>query len=505
MSLLPNESSCLAWLFLVAVCGCLLAPAAVQAQDEVADLLKLLDNTDSAVRASGLVLMSELAKNIRTRDRDKAEAILKDLRKAGPQIAKHTEDPSAQVREAAVEALGQTRAAGAVAGPAWAKTIKDPEPRVRVATAEAISHYLTRTAYEHGKSTNAIERLTFLEEQVTDAAAFPLVLEVGWFDSRPEVRAASLQTAIQLYSSLINLPPIITPTLLTPEAQKEAEDLIAKLKKGTGELAKSLGASAPVLGLVLRQGEVPDQVSAGQALEELARFWSVRLPQPDLDPDGKKAAEVLLKGLKDALRYLAQGVGDPTYDVQLAAVQALEMFGPEAESARAALVRALYDEDRFVRWAASRSLSKIGPSDDPATLQGLIHLLDDDDSDVRVAGALALESFGPKAAPAVTALVTRARQFGYVDLALAALRALNKIGADAISKEPETMKLVIDGLAGALERNRDVRIRRQVPPLLASFGDNAKPAVPALRDALQDPDIETREAAAKALIKILSP
>ena len=63
---------------------------------------------------------------------------------------------------------------------------------------------------------------------------------------------------------------------------------------------------------------------------------------------------------------LAAGLMDPNPRSRLAAVEALETLGDAARPVAPALVRSLQDPDRFVRWAAARTLGKEYGHDSPA-------------------------------------------------------------------------------------------------------------------------------------------
>src|SRR6266404_563756 len=68
-----------------------------------------------------------------------------------------------------------------------------------------------------------------------------------------------------------------------------------------------------------------------------------------------------------------------------AAIDVLEALGQEAAPAAPSLVRALADPDRFVRWAAARTLGQLAPEQAATAVPGLARLLSDADLDLRVA------------------------------------------------------------------------------------------------------------------------
>src|SRR5208282_3852817 len=111
-------------------------------------------------------------------------------------------------------------------------------------------------------------------------------------------------------------------------------------------------------------------------------------------------------------------------EARLAAVGALEMMGQAARPAVPALVRALGDPSPFMRWAAARTLGKLGPIDVSVTVPALVRLLCDRDFDVVLAGATALARYGPAAKDAVPALA-RAIATSDAEARVAAIQALN--------------------------------------------------------------------------------
>src|SRR5262249_32339037 len=100
-----------------------------------------------------------------------------------------------------------------------------------------------------------------------------------------------------------------------------------------------------------------------------------RLPQPRL-PAGE---DPLLEALEKALRALAQSLNDPKATVRLAAVDALETLGDEAAPVAPQLAWALTDPDRFVRWAAARTLGRMSPekAKSEKVVPYLVRMLDD--------------------------------------------------------------------------------------------------------------------------------
>jgi HEAT repeat protein len=209
--------------------------------------------------------------------------------------------------------------------------------------------------------------------------------------------------------------------------------------------------------------------------------------EPTVRPD-----DPLLDVLTGALPALVRGLQDPITENRLAALDAIETIGRPAAPAAPALVRAFRDPDRFVRWAAARTMGKVGPVDPRVEVPALARLLEDADVDVFRSAAVALERYGPLAADAVPALI-RALKADHWVMRIQAIESLETVGTGAASAIP--------GLAGSLS-DSDARVRRYAADVLGRFGPMAKEAIPALTAALGDSNGDVRKAASDALLNI---
>jgi HEAT repeat protein len=173
---------------------------------------------------------------------------------------------------------------------------------------------------------------------------------------------------------------------------------------------------------------------------------------------------------------------------------------PAAEAAKA-VTRALGDSDRFVRWAAARTLGEMAPLSDVdngesverGAVNGLARLLFDADPDVRMWSAQALEKFGKAAQPAVPALAQAATNRGDLEGRISAAHAIAAIGSHAAEAVPALASDLVDP---------NVRMRRTAAEALSAYGPDAAPAKAALNRALFDPDPEVRRLASEAMLKI---
>src|SRR5262249_12389221 len=136
----------------------------------------------------------------------------------------------------------------------------------------------------------------------------------------------------------------------------------------------------------------------------------------------------LLEGYHETVIALAAAMQDTDVRARRGAIDVLESLGAAAAPAAGALVVALADPDRFVRWAAARTLGKISPVEAKSAVPGLVKLLDDPDLDLRLAAAASLDHYGPAARTAVPDLI-RTVSASDAELRIAAIRALAAVGS----------------------------------------------------------------------------
>ena len=197
--------------------------------------------------------------------------------------------------------------------------------------------------------------------------------------------------------------------------------------------------------------------SAGKAVPELIRRFGSDPSQrlrlhaawalPRLDPEGTAAIPALVAGLNDR-----------NWQMRLSAVSTVGQFGPRARSAVPGLIASLSDSEAYVRSAAAAVLAKIGPASRtvPPLIEAYQRELKHGDWTVSYMIAIALGQIGSEAAPAVP----RAR-------------------------------------GGTQDRHTQRPELRCPGPREDRPG--AGPALPALLNALHDPDWSVRQAAAESI------
>ncbi len=205
--------------------------------------------------------------------------------------------------------------------------------------------------------------------------------------------------------------------------------------------------------------------------------------------------------LKGTVKAMIAGLDDADYRVRLASVDVLETFGDRAAAAIPALVKALSDRNKFVRWAAVRTLGRLADranerKEAKEVVAALVRLLNDrEDASVRITAAYALELYGSEAKEAVPHLA-RVINRGDKEYIIAILHTLQGIGTDA--------RIALPNVAWVLS-NRDLpaSVRIEAALTLGRFGALAMGQIGSLRAVMvNDPDESVRHAAGDAVLAV---
>jgi HEAT repeat protein len=240
---------------------------------------------------------------------------------------------------------------------------------------------------------------------------------------------------------------------------------------------------------------------------ELVRL-SVLVALLEIDEEVKDAKEVLTKATTSEaaeiraraligigylpgveLPYFRKALSDPEPAVRLAAAKGLFGLGVGAKEALPEITKAIGDADYDVRKyaiAAAARMAALAKDAVPALVTGLSHR----SAKFRLLSARALGRFGVHAKPAVRPLLL-ALGDDDPEVMTAAAKSLGMLGATAVP-----------GLAKALTEEAEWQNRQYAATVLGAIAGVAKPAIPALRKALADPNEAVRDAAALALRKI---
>jgi hypothetical protein len=240
----------------------------------------------------------------------------------------------------------------------------------------------------------------------------------------------------------------------------------------------------------LERPTVPPPVPSGS---------QVKLERPVVQVAQKPApapSEPVFEGLQSAAASLPAAFSDSNAKTRITAAEAIELLGPAVVAGvpgiSEALVAALSDRDRFVRWAAARTISKLGFISAQAAVPPLARMLVDPDFDLQMVATTTLAEYGPQAKAAVPNLI-RAVERGDSDVRTSAMRTLAAIGTDGAAAVPATTRAL---------RDEKPQTRKQAADLLGRFGPLAESAIPALKQATQDDNVDVRRAAAQSILNI---
>lgn len=198
---------------------------------------------------------------------------------------------------------------------------------------------------------------------------------------------------------------------------------------------------------------------------------------------GRLGADALGTMVAVVVEDLAEALKDDDRGVRTAAAQSLGKIGPAAWEALPSLVLALDDTEFSVRSAALRSVAQLGPVGMPALVDMLRN------PELRFQAEQSLLQLGPQAKDAVPLLVARLKPADEL-LSQAATRVLVAIGTEAVPALLLSLK------------DKDDSMRQQTARVLGKLGTKAQTSSGALADALADPRLPVRLAAAEALPRV---
>jgi HEAT repeat protein len=413
-------------------------------------------------------------------------------------------DPSSTLKVSAMRALGVMRKAATRSVSALVPLLQDREESVRTAAAEAIAQIgplgqsATDALVEGLASLDNVVRAQTAEALGAIGAAAeeaaPALVE-AMADDNDRVRASAVQAL-----GKIGEPAAAAAVPGLVRALRDRDNWVSALAaEALGEMGDSAdGAISP---LVRSLGHLNAEVrrNAAEALGKMnGTAASVRpaLEKAARDDDGGVRSQAIralgaIGSLTPAsAEVVLAGLQDPDPVVRVAAVEALGLWGEASAAIVSALSVLLDDANDQVKVEVTRVLPKLaGPT--PAVIDGLCRRLLEDDSDwVQVYAASALGKLGP-AATAAGGPLLRAAQTGEASVREQAMRAI------AMIQPAETTEAIAAGL-----RDACADVRRVASAGWMKATDIPDAAIPALVEALADPEVQVRANCAHALARL---
>jgi len=192
------------------------------------------------------------------------------------------------------------------------------------------------------------------------------------------------------------------------------------------------------------------------------------------------------KGSEEAAAALVQILKGADETFRFLAAHTLTIIAPENEDLYGYLIEWLKDKESDIRWNAASMLGRLGGRAVGA-LPLLEEALKDEDDDVRRAAAEALKAIRLETEEGIPELVKRLK--GADDHArYLASESLVRVGPSAV---PALIEVLVKGPS--------VEARKSAAETLEKLGPGAEPAIPALLQALKDPDDAIVLAASSAL------
>jgi HEAT repeat protein len=392
---------------------------------------------------------------------------------------------------AAALALAHVRPDAQDAVSAYREMAASEDTLRRVAAAEGMALLVHYAALRARQGLNDDKRDALrAEASIVGSLTVPVAAR-ALIDDHAEVRQGAIRALFEA-AAAANSPAYGLPSSAELIENSDDREQVEAEQTALRPLVLTLEAHAQVVGRALQDVDPTVRQTALHALEELAH--------------ARRRLVDRLHHVKPLVGEKTPGEGMPVSAVtallkqkdtrvRLAALDILESLGSASVSAESAVLRELNDKNHFIRWAAARTLSKIGPADADHAVPRLIELLQEPDLDMQVSAADALAAYGSAARSALLPL-TAALADENPRLRVAALHALDSIGPDA---EP-----ALAAVRDALE-DRDTDVRKSAARFLGKFGPSARDALNSLRSRLDDSSPAVRTAAQEAMRRIGEP
>jgi len=190
-----------------------------------------------------------------------------------------------------------------------------------------------------------------------------------------------------------------------------------------------------------------------------------------------------------AEQRVSKWINNPFYEAQLSfLLTILKQQALPRETVIAIFIKALQDQDKYVRRVAAESLGQLGETS-PKVIDALLLVLQNKKMWMRSAAAKSLGQLGKTSSKVIDALLLALQDEEWY---------VRRAAASSLGQLGETSPKVIDALLLALQ-NQDGYIRYTVASSLGQLGKTSPKVIDALLLALQDKDEDMRRAAANSL------
>ncbi|HYV34424.1 MAG TPA: HEAT repeat domain-containing protein [Gemmataceae bacterium] len=468
---------------------------------------------DSTSKLAAASLLGEMGTSVRALDPLDKRGFARHL---APNLIQLSKSEDAKVRQAAARALAKVDPEPKAAVQALKDLLESSQLADRQSAAQALGDVVATIIDLQKKGRPGGESVITVYDVIICANEAVLAAGPCFDDKDLLVRRNGLQTISYATTALNDLVPLPEkPELLPPPSGpytdrqlkqlRELHMVLANEAKMFGPLEEALKGQGQNIANMLDDPDVELRLWSRKALEQMAaarnkikrRQESVP-PLPGDPPLSKTLPDPLKAGLEPGIMKIAKHTTDPDKKVRMASLQFLEAMEDAAVPAIDTIIAALKDSNKFIRWAAARTLGKIGPDyHADKTVPALAALMNpQEDSDVREVTASALRKFGAAAKPALPQLI-KLLNIGEAEAQEAIIKAITAIGG------PETTP-AIPALIKSLD-SRNVNVRKLAAEALGRMGPLAVSAIPALTDHLQDEDATVRIAISDALLNIARP
>jgi HEAT repeat protein len=472
-------------------------------------------NADSRVALAKLI--GELGTGVRALPLDDKSGFARSL---APDLFFLMDQDNPPLRQAAARSLGKINPEPAPAVKALVKMLTSNNVNDRRAASEALGE-MVRNVQQAFKKNRAQTGVEVTAEEVIDStnqvvSATPYCIK----DADVVVRRNGLEALVDATTALFDQLPGTTPgaplyreslppsgrawTIFEKEDVKKAVDTLEKSERMIAPILVALKDESGLIAKALYDPDVQVRVLSRRALEMMGnsrlRLNQARdaVPTELGAPERIRREDVLKDAIEPGLLVFAQRVRDPNGAVRAATVDFLESMEDAAAPAIPALVAALSDRDLFIRWAAVRTLGKVGKVKTDVTVPAIAQLLNpQEDPDVREQAATTLRSYGPAAKAALPKLISMLN-VGEAEAQEAVIKAITAIGG------PENQD-AIPALKKSLD-SRSSNVRRLAAESLGRMGLQAKVALPELSARLRvEDDNSVRTAISEAIVEITRP